>query len=91
MTTVAADITNYSMLIGGRWVGAESGKTYESMNPYTGQAWASMPDAGEQDVDKAVEAASVALRERSWRRMVPAERGAMLGASVTSWRRTLST
>ena len=40
----ATSVTTYQMLIGGEWVDAASGATYESMNPYTGQAWATMPE-----------------------------------------------
>ena len=35
----------YEMLVGGEWTEALSGKTFESINPYTGRAWASAPEA----------------------------------------------
>jgi hypothetical protein len=34
------EVRDYKMLIGGQWVDARSGKTFESINPYTGQVWA---------------------------------------------------
>ena len=50
-----------SMLIGGELVGAASGRTFASQNPYTGQEWADVPDASTADVDAAVAAARAAL------------------------------
>src|ERR1700684_4734484 len=49
------------MLIGGKAVGAISGRTCESENPYTGEPWAVIPDGGPEDVDAAVQAARAAL------------------------------
>ena len=74
----ATSISTYQMLIGGEWVDAASGDTYESMNPYTGQTWATMPDAQAEDVDRAVQAARKAVKDPAWRRMVPAQRAALL-------------
>ena len=37
-------------------------RSFDSLNPYTGQAWATMPDGQEEDVDRAVKAA----RGRPW-------------------------
>jgi acyl-CoA reductase-like NAD-dependent aldehyde dehydrogenase len=66
-----------SMVIGGRAVGAVSGKTFESQNPYTGQSWATIPDGDEQDVDAAVAAARAAL-DGEWGRMTGFGRAACL-------------
>ena len=74
----ATSISTYKMLIGGEWVNAASGAIYESMNPYTGRAWATMPDAQAEDVDRAVQAARKAVKDPAWRRMVPAQRAALL-------------
>ena len=35
----------YQMLIGGEWVDAEGGATFESENPYLGAPWALIPRA----------------------------------------------
>ena len=42
----AEETRRYEMLVGGKWVEARSGKTLESVNPYTGRVWATAPEAG---------------------------------------------
>ena len=71
-------IRNYKMLVGGEWVDARSGKTFESVNPYTGRVWATAPEAGEEDVDRAVRAAREAFDEGPWGRMTGTERARLL-------------
>jgi acyl-CoA reductase-like NAD-dependent aldehyde dehydrogenase len=51
----------YKMWIGGKWVDAESGKTYPVFNPATESEIAQLPLGGKSDVDKAVEAARKAF------------------------------
>ena len=68
----------YQMLIGGEWVDAEGGETFESENPFLGAAWALVPRATPADVDRAVEAAADAFRAHGWRRMSASARGALL-------------
>ena len=48
---------NYKMWIGGKWVDADSKKTYAIINPATEEEFARVPMSGESDVNKAVEAA----------------------------------
>ena len=50
-------LQNYRMLIGGEWVAASDGGTFDSRNPSTGEVWSRVPEATEQDVDRAVRAA----------------------------------
>ncbi len=69
---------HYKMLIGGEWVDARSGKTFDSINPFTGQVWAVMPDADEHDVDAAVRAARFAFDEGPWGKMTGTERARLL-------------
>lgn len=38
-------LARFQMCIGGEWVDALSGKTFESLNPALAQAWAELPDA----------------------------------------------
>ncbi len=54
-------MSQYKMWIGGKWVDAESGKTYPVFNPATGAEIAQVPLGGVADVDKAVAAARKAL------------------------------
>ena len=51
------DLHHYKMLIDGDWVGASDGAMFESFNPTTGKVWAMIPEATEDDVDRAVRAA----------------------------------
>ncbi|MBX6379039.1 MAG: aldehyde dehydrogenase family protein, partial [Clostridia bacterium] len=66
------------LFIGGEWVPARSGRTIESINPATGRVWAVVPEAGPEDVDRAVEAARQALESGPWPRMAASERGNLL-------------
>lgn len=65
------------MLVGGKAVDALSGATFESENPYTGEAWAVVPDGGPADVDAAVGAARAAL-DGEWGAMTSFARAALL-------------
>jgi aldehyde dehydrogenase (NAD+) len=65
------------LLIDGEWVGAVSGKTFEALNPSTGELLAELAAAGEADVEQAVAAARRAL-DGPWRTMTPSEREALL-------------
>ena len=77
-TLVAGEVRHYQMLIGGEWVAARSGRTFESINPYTGKTWAVLPEADEADVDAAVRAARAAFDEGPWGRMTGTERARLL-------------
>src|SRR5260370_40872893 len=66
------------MVIGERHVPAASGKLLEVINPATEQVECSVPDAGPEDVDNAVQAARRAFDHGPWRLMTPWERGRLL-------------
>jgi betaine-aldehyde dehydrogenase len=70
-------MTPYRMLIDGEWVAAASGRTLEVMDPATGTAMATVPDAQAEDVDRAVKAARRAFEE-GWRDVTAQERGRIL-------------
>ncbi len=72
------ELKRYQMLIDGRWVDAEDGETFDSINPSTGTPWANIPAAGEADVDRAVRAAHRAFTEGPWSKATPSERGKYL-------------
>lgn len=67
---------SYKMWIGGKWVDSESGKTFPTYNPATGEEIARVPVAGRGDVDRAIAAARKALPV--WSKKTPAERSAIL-------------
>jgi acyl-CoA reductase-like NAD-dependent aldehyde dehydrogenase len=47
----------YQMFIGGEWVDAASGATFDDLNPYTGEMWARVQKGDEKDADRAMAAA----------------------------------
>ena len=67
----------YRMLVNGKWIEASSGKTFDSVDPYTGQPWAAIPEATSSDVDGAVKAAQAAL-DGPWGRMSGTERARLI-------------
>src|SRR3990170_3192608 len=68
---------NYQLFINGQWVDAESGKTFATPNPATGETLAEVAEADKADVDKAVAAARRAF-EGKWSRMRARDRGRLL-------------
>ena len=70
-------IQNFKMLIDGEWVESSSGKKIETLNPELNEVWATVPEANEEDVDKAVKAAQHAF-ENSWSNLHPRERAKFL-------------
>lgn len=72
------EIRTYKMLVGGAWIGASDGKTFDSINPASGEVWSRVPEATAEDVDAAVRAADTAFNDGPWPRMTPTERGARL-------------
>ena len=74
----SGEVRDYKMLVGGEWVDARSGKTFESVNPYTGRAWATVPEADDDDVDQAVRAARAAFDEGPWGKMTGTERARLM-------------
>lgn len=66
------------LLIGGKWVDAESGKRFETRNPATDEVLVKVAEGGKADIDKAVKAARKAYEEGPWRKMSAAERARLL-------------
>lgn len=71
------DGSHRKMFIGGEWVDALSGETFETRNPATGAVLATVPAGGKADIDRAVAAARAAF-EGPWRRFKPYERQVLL-------------
>ncbi|MEA2279242.1 MAG: (Z)-2-((N-methylformamido)methylene)-5-hydroxybutyrolactone dehydrogenase [Solirubrobacteraceae bacterium] len=78
VATIDSQIREYDMYIGGEWVASSSGQRFESLNPATGRAWASFPEASAEDVDRAVAAARRAFHDPAWADMTGTQRGRLL-------------
>ena len=63
------------MLIGGQWVAAASGKTFDVLNPATGDVLARVAEGDREDINRAVAAATHAFESGPWSRMTPSQRG----------------
>jgi aldehyde dehydrogenase (NAD+) len=70
--------TATKLLINNRWVESESGKTFATINPATGDEICQVAEADAADVDKAVRAARAAFERGPWRKMAAAQRGVLL-------------
>jgi aldehyde dehydrogenase (NAD+) len=66
------------LLINNRWIDSQSGKTFPTINPATGEEICQVAEADVFDVNKAVKAAREAFERGSWRRMSASERGRLL-------------
>jgi acyl-CoA reductase-like NAD-dependent aldehyde dehydrogenase len=66
------------LLIGGERQPAADGRTFETLDPATGQAITSVAQAGAADVDRAVKAARAALEEGGWATMSAARRARLI-------------
>jgi acyl-CoA reductase-like NAD-dependent aldehyde dehydrogenase len=71
-------VTTVEMLIGGRRVAAADGKTFDTHNPATGEVIARVPEAGPEDIDRAVRAARQAFDDGKWPAFTAAKRGRVL-------------
>ena len=68
----------YQMLIGGQWVDAVGGERFETVNPWDGKAWATIPRGRAADAEAAVAAADAAFRSGPWAVMTASARGKLL-------------
>src|SRR6478672_3997788 len=68
--------TTFKNFIGGEWVDAASGETFESTSPATGETIGIFPRSGAEDVDRAVAVAKEAFAE--WRLVPAPKRGEIL-------------
>src|SRR5215467_11325025 len=65
------------LLIGGKWVPAKSGKTFETINPANEEVLAVVAEGDKADVDEAVRAARKAY-EGPWSQIGPHQRARYL-------------
>ncbi|MCK6449367.1 MAG: aldehyde dehydrogenase [Alphaproteobacteria bacterium] len=78
MPDIPATLKTYQAHIDGKWVDAASGKTFQTINPYTGEPWALIPECDKEDVDRAVRAAARAFESGPWPGMTQTARGRLL-------------
>ena len=71
-------IRQTKLLIDGKWIDSTSGKTFDTINPATGDVIARVAEADKPDVDKAVKAARKAFEKGPWRKMSARERGRLI-------------
>ena len=62
--------------VNGAWCGAASNETFEVTNPSTGEVLARLPNLGESDARRAIDAAAVA--QKGWAGRVAKERAGIL-------------
>jgi acyl-CoA reductase-like NAD-dependent aldehyde dehydrogenase len=66
------------LYVGGEFVPALSEATFDTVDPASGATISAVPEAGEEDVARAVKAARSAGDESTWRDLSPSKRGALL-------------
>ncbi|MGD0364757.1 MAG: aldehyde dehydrogenase family protein [Bryobacteraceae bacterium] len=71
-------ISATKLLIDNRWIPSESGKTFGTVNPSTGEEICQIAEADAADVEKAVQAARRAFEHGPWRKMPSSGRGRLL-------------
>lgn len=71
-------VKDQPLLIGGKWQDSVSGKTFETLNPATGEVICQVAEGDKADVDLAVKAARKAFEEGPWRTMNASDRGRLL-------------
>jgi aldehyde dehydrogenase (NAD+) len=78
LTATKSKIEPGRLLIGGEWL--STSKTFDTVNPATGEVITQIASAGAQEVDRAVQAARKAFDDRggSWQKMTASERGRIL-------------
>jgi acyl-CoA reductase-like NAD-dependent aldehyde dehydrogenase len=72
VATVQTDIRELQQFIGGEWIDASGGSTFEDLDPFTGDVVARVPAGAREDARLAVEAAAAAFP--AWAQAPPAQR-----------------
>ncbi|WP_137892977.1 aldehyde dehydrogenase [Ramlibacter sp. 2FC] len=72
-----ADLESFQLFIDGQTVDAASGRTFGTVDPYTGETWATVADGSTEDVDRAVSAARRAL-QGSWGKLSGFQRAKLM-------------
>ena len=61
--------------------------SFESIDPATGEPWANVPEAGTEDVNRAVDAARRVLKAPEWAELTASQRGRCSIGSLIWWRK----
>jgi phenylacetaldehyde dehydrogenase len=69
---------SHKLFIGGKWLPAQSGETFDVINPSTGKVFAKAASGAAADIDLAVKAARKAFESGPWPKMRSQERAALL-------------
>ena len=67
----------YKLFINNAWIEPDSGQYFDSLDPFSGEAWAKIPFGNATDVDKAAAAATTAFNG-PWSQLSATERGMLL-------------
>src|SRR5688572_18246010 len=81
-TSARADVKHYQNYIGGEWVDAVSGESFDVVNPATEETVATVPKAGREDAQRAIAAAREAFDSGEWRSLDPEERKRILLSAI---------
>ncbi len=77
-TVKAPAVEDQQMLIGGKWLDSASGKTFETLNPATGEVICQVAEGDKADIDLAVSSARTAFEDGPWPQMDASQRGRIL-------------
>src|SRR3954451_4902371 len=77
-TATKSKVEEKRMLIGGSPQESSDGKTFETLDPSTGEPLATVPEATADDVDAAVAAARAAFESQEWSGLPAAARAKLL-------------
>jgi aldehyde dehydrogenase (NAD+) len=84
MSTLNPEVTRFlsaqplKLFIGGKWIEAKSGKTFETLDPGEGKALAQISAGDAADIDAAVAAAQQAFQKSGWATMPANDRSVIL-------------
>lgn len=68
----------YQLFINGTWTNPICNSWFDTVNPFTGKAWAEIPRSSAEDANAAVAAAHEALTKGAWADMTATQRGLLL-------------
>lgn len=77
---VATAAKTYKNFVGGEWHDSRSGRTFDVVNPATGETFATVADAGRADMEAAIDAAAAA--QPAWGDTTAGERATIIAAAA---------